>query len=102
MDAEGGFDIAEDFRELPDHIAAELEFLYLLLWKENEARRDGDGAALAATTALRRRFLGGHLGSWAGRFAAAVREGAQTAYYRELAELTDRFVILEASRDNDA
>jgi TorA maturation chaperone TorD len=102
MYAEGGFDIAEDFRELPDHIAAELEFLYLLLWKENEARRDGDGAALAATTALRRRFLGGHLGSWAGRFAAAVREGAQTAYYRELAELTDRFVILEASRDNDA
>ena len=27
---EGGFELSEDFRELPDHIAAELEFLYLL------------------------------------------------------------------------
>ena len=29
---EGGFEIDEDFRELPDHIAAELEFLYLLIY----------------------------------------------------------------------
>jgi TorA maturation chaperone TorD len=100
--AEGGFDLAEDFRELPDHVAAELEFLYLLIWKEDEARRNLDLAALAATTALRRRFLSEHLGAWVGPFAAAVGEGAQTAYYRELAGLTDRFVALEASRSDGA
>jgi TorA maturation chaperone TorD len=29
---EGRFDVAEDFRELPDHIAVELEFLYLMTY----------------------------------------------------------------------
>lgn len=96
---EGGFEIAEDFRELPDHIAAELEFLYLLIYRENEARRNGDSQALTATAGLRTRFLGEHLGCWVGSFTAAVRAGAQSGFYRELAELTDRFVKLEASRD---
>ena len=38
--AEAGYELAEDFRELPDHVAAELELLYLLIFRENEARRD--------------------------------------------------------------
>jgi len=43
---EGGFEIDEEFRELPDHIAAELEFLYLLLFRQAQARRDNDSQAL--------------------------------------------------------
>ena len=64
---EGGFEIDEDFRELPDHVAAELEFLYLLIFRETEARGKGDPEALAAMAALRRRFLAEHLGAWVGR-----------------------------------
>lgn len=94
--AEGGFEIAEDFRELPDHIAAELEFLYLLIFRENQARRTGEREALDVAVGLRRRFLDEHLGRWVGPFTAAVRAGAQSAFYRELAELTDRFVAAEA------
>ena len=97
--AQGGFEIAGDFRELPDHIAAELEFLYLLIFRENAARRSGDSEALAATAGLRARFLDEHLGRWVGSFTAAVGAGAQCGFYRDLAELTDRFVRLEANRD---
>ena len=97
MYQEGGFEIDEDFRELPDHIAAELEFLYLLIYRENEARRNDDPEALSAMTGLRKRFLDAHLGSWVGPFTAAVRAGAQSGFYRELAALTDRFVIMEAA-----
>lgn len=93
---EGGFEIAGDFRELPDHIAAELEFLYLLIYRENEARRNDDPEALKATAGLRQRFLDAHLGSWVGPFTAAVKAGAQSGFYRELAALTDRFVNMEA------
>ena len=95
--AEGGFEIDDGFRELPDHIAAELEFLYLLIFRENEAQRSGDAAALAAIADLRKRFLGDHLGAWIVPFAAAVRDGAETDFYRELAELTGRFVSMEAA-----
>lgn len=99
---EGGFEINEDFRELPDHIAAELEFLYLLIYRENEARRNDDPEALTAMAGLRKRFLDEHLGSWVGPFTAAVKAGAQSGFYRELAELTDRFVKMEASEDKAA
>jgi TorA maturation chaperone TorD len=96
---EGGFEIDEDFRELPDHIAAELEFLYLLIYHENEGHRKGEPEALKAAAGLRRRFLDEQLGLWIGPFTAAVKAGAQTGFYRQLAELTDRFVKMEASRD---
>lgn len=95
--AAGGFELAEDFREVPDHVAAELEFLYLLLFRANEARRSGDERALEAAQALRRRLLCEHLGRWIGPFTAAVRSAAGTAFYRELAGLTEAFVTAEAA-----
>jgi TorA maturation chaperone TorD len=95
---EGGFDLDEGFRELPDHIAAELEFLYLLTFRENRARHDDDGDALAATCALRKRFLDQHLGVWIAPFTAAMKDGARTDFYRELAAFTARYVDL-VSRD---
>lgn len=96
---EGGFDMSADFREVPDHIAVELEFLYLLIYRENEAHRNGDTEALQAKAALRKRFLDEHLGRWVGPFTAAVRAGAQSSYYRNLAELTGRFIDLETGKD---
>lgn len=95
---EGGFEMDDEFRELPDHIAAELEFLYLLIFRENEAHQLGKPEALGAKAALRKRFLDQHLSRWVGPFTAAVKEGAQTIYYRELAELTDRFVNMVAGK----
>ena len=93
---EGGFEMDEEFRELPDHIAAELEFLYLLIYRENEGHRNGEPEALKATTGLKKRFLDEQLGLWIGPFTAAVKAGAQSGFYRRLAELTDRFVKMEA------
>ncbi len=95
--AEGGFELADEFRELPDHVAAELEFLYLLRFKEVQARRNGDPAEVAAVAGLGKRFLDAHLGTWVGPFAAAVKAGAQHSFYRELAELTERFVRMEST-----
>ena len=94
--AEGGFEVAGEFRDLPDHVAAELEFLYLLWFQIAQARMNGDAAALAAADALRRRFLEQHLGAWIGPFSTAVKAGAQTDFYRSLAALTERFVGIES------
>jgi TorA maturation chaperone TorD len=88
---EGGFELSEDFRDLPDHVAAELEFLYLLLFREGRADA-GDAIA------LKRRLLGEHLGRWIGPFTRAVKAGAQCGFYRELGDLTNRFVAMEARR----
>lgn len=96
---EGGFEIDEEFRELPDHIAVELEFLYLLIFRENEARSSGDAARLNSVTDLKARFLDQHLGRWIGPFTDAVKENAESIFYRQLAELAARFVRMEARRE---
>jgi len=95
---EGGFDMREEFHEVPDHIAVELEFLYLLIFRENEAQRNGELEVRRGKTVLRKRFLDEHLGCWIGSFTSAVMAGAQSSYYRGLAELTVGFVDLEAGK----
>lgn len=95
---QGGFDLADEFRELPDHVAVELEFLYLLIFRENEARREADGNHLAGATDLQQRFMAQHLGAWSAPFTAALHDGAQTPFYRALAAFTERFIRIEEAR----
>ena len=98
--AQGGFEIDEDFRDLPDHVAVELELLYLLSFQLNQARAADDSAAAQAVEVLRTAFLVGQLGRWLGGFILAVHDHAQTDFYRELAEFTELFVRLEGQRQD--
>jgi TorA maturation chaperone TorD len=93
---EGGFDLDEELQDVPDHVAVELEFLYLLVFKQNEATRSGQDEVFDSWAHLQDMFLERHLGAWVGRFAQAVKDGAETAFYRDLAELTERFVRMIA------
>ncbi len=97
---EAEFEMDEEFKELPDHIAAELEFLYLLLFRENEARKIGDDTELVATLDLKKRFLTQHLGAWGHKFTSAIKATAQSAFYRELANLTERFLAQQVAGIN--
>ena len=94
---EGGFEISEDFRDLPDHIAAELEYLYTLIFSEARSDALNESAAKIKASQLRQRFVASHLGRWVGPFAAAISSAAETSYYRSLATLTERFVAIEAT-----
>lgn len=93
-----GFDLDEAFQGPPDHIAAELEFLYLLLCREIEAHGNGAAELLNATSRLRARFVRELLEPWIGPFTAAIAAGAQSDFYRELALLTRQFIEMEAAR----
>lgn len=92
MYSAGGFDMDEGFRELPDHIAVELEFLYLLTFNAALATATGNPEGAEHAASLRGRFLREHLGAWVGPFAQAVLGHAQTPFYRELAVFTEQFV----------
>ena len=94
--SEGGFEIDEEFRERPDHVAVELEFLYLLIFNQHQAARAGKSDEADVTESLQRRFLAEHLGAWIAPFAAAMASGAQSAFYRELGALTEYFVRMQA------
>lgn len=98
---EGGFDLDENFHEVPDHIAAELEFLYLLNFQAHEARNGGLGEAQGKSLALKQRLLQNHLGRWVTPFTDAMKAAAETPFYQILAELTARYVQLEAQEGQE-
>ncbi|MBE0501835.1 MAG: molecular chaperone TorD family protein, partial [Desulfuromonadales bacterium] len=85
----GEFDIAEDFREMPDHIAVELEFLYLLTFQIAQTSEEADRHELIR---LKKKFLIEHLGQWVAPFAEAIRQGGETDFYRQLAQMTQQIV----------
>ncbi|MCP5371242.1 MAG: molecular chaperone TorD family protein [Hyphomicrobiales bacterium] len=87
---EGGFEIADDIHEVPDHVALELEFAYLLSLALAEP---AVAAEHARRRNLKRRFVEAHLGRWISRLADAMRAGAETDFYRRLADLTQRVVL---------
>lgn len=86
------FDLDENFRETPDHIAVELEFLYLVTFKENEAMARGDQQTYGELAILKNGFIKNHIGRWVTPFAEAIRQGAQTDFYRLLADLLEQFI----------
>ncbi|EMA46595.1 TorD/DmsD family molecular chaperone [Halobiforma nitratireducens] len=84
--------------EPADHVAAELEFVYLLARHEVEALAAGEYETAADYLRRQHEFLGTHLGRWIGEFADDVRSHADTEFYRRLADETERFVERDGRR----
>ena len=89
---EAGVDISEGFHEVPDHIAAELEFMYFLIFKEIDAMVNGDTDGAVGQLNRQKAFLQLHLGAWVPAFAQHVEENAEDEFYKDLARCTSVFV----------
>lgn len=91
---EGGFEVAADFSEMPDHIAVELEFLYLLSFQLGQLK-DSEKNDQKHLKSVKSVFLNEYLGRWVGSLAEAMRKGAQTEFYKSLADVTEQFILKE-------
>ena len=89
---EAGLDISSDFRNPPDHIAAELEFMYFLILKEIEAIRNSDIETTLIFMEKQRAFLKENLGPWVFEFTDTTEEKAETEFYKNLARATKTFI----------
>jgi len=87
-----GLDISENFKDAPDHINAELEFMYYLIFQQIEAIKESDIESALAYLAAQRSFLEDHLGAWVAEFTARIEKHAETDFYKCLASLTRIFV----------
>ncbi len=87
--------------ELPDHLAAELEFYGVLLIKTAYAWAQGLVQERHVTEAASKAFLEDHLGRWVAAFRAALIEAGADAPYPETARLVEA-VIAEECRCLDA
>ena len=87
-----GVDLSDNFRDAPDHIAAELEFMYFLVFKEIEALENSDIDTTLGFLEKQRAFLKQHLGAWVFEFADTIEEKAETDFYKNLARVTKAFI----------
>ena len=87
-----GLDVDTKFKDAPDHIAAELEFMHFLVFKEMEATNEGDASDFINCVLMHRSFLEDHLGAWISDFAGNIVNNAQTSFYQNLALATETFI----------
>jgi TorA maturation chaperone TorD len=89
---EAGLELAGHFKEPPDHIAAELEFLYFLIFKALDAAEHADMESFSRYLEKRKHFLSDHLGAWISDFQWNVEEKAETNFYKNLARATGAII----------
>ena len=102
-----GLALSPQFKDLPDHISVDFEFMSYLCSKEIEAD-DSLGATASLACRLRQQsFLDNHIINWVPAFAEQLERVAQIEFYRELANFTRQFVRwdhdrFEASQSEEA
>jgi TorA maturation chaperone TorD len=77
----------DDCKELPDHIAIELEYLAHLCGKEREFAAAGDESHRRRAQEMQRDFLAAHVCSWIGALRDRIAQKARGAFYRAVADM---------------
>lgn len=95
---EVGLEMAAGFNGTPDHIAAELEFMHVLVIRELEALAGGDLDRAQYSRKKQSSFLERHLAAWVPVFTRGVEQQAQTRFYQDLAAATRLFVESDFDR----
>ena len=81
--------------ELPDHATVELEFLYHLCRREEQAWAAGDQSEALRLRRTLDTFLRTHAGAWLPAFAEEVRTSTRLAFYSGMAELLSAHLTVE-------
>ena len=95
---DAGLHLDPDFKELPDHIAVELEFVHYLTAKGLDALRAGKAEEASRHFSAREVFLNQHLRRWIPPFCARIAEGTENDFYRSLAECLTAFIAHPSSK----
>ena len=86
-----GLGMNPDFHDIPDHIAAELEFVsYLILEQQRNSGTEADRSRELAS--IERKFLAEHLCKWAPFFLTRIAEHSKIDFYRAVALIAQKFI----------
>jgi len=91
-----GFKVGGAVRERPDHLAVELEFMYVLALKEAYAVVNGLHEQVEICHDAQGKFLRDHLGRWIGLFAESLAQSTPSGPYLVLAQFAATFVNADA------
>jgi TorA maturation chaperone TorD len=84
-----------DFKDLPDHIGAEFDFLGRLCAEESGAVAAGDEALEQKWRNAQGRFLADHLLKWFDLFARRLRKNDCSGFYSAIVDIAEHFIESE-------
>lgn len=85
-----------EFKDLPDHISVELEFMMTLTAREALAWNENDREGAIYCKKIQKKFLKNHICRWVPIFCDKVIGAAELSFYREIAKVTKDFLVFEA------
>lgn len=97
---EAGLIMSERYQALPDHVAAELEFMFYLLRQEVLAAESSPEEVADVWRRRRRRFLSEHLLRWVPLLMERITSSTRQPFYRLLATLTEAMLRTEEEYTN--
>jgi TorA maturation chaperone TorD len=92
-----GLTMDDEFKELPDHIAAELEFMYFLSYRKVDALERSELQTASDLKQTAEYFLNEHLRKWVPRFSRNIKEGTRSEFYDALADCLSKFISCDYS-----
>ena len=91
-----GLTMNKDFKELPDHIAVELEFMYYLAFQEVEALQKGETDKARYFLDAQEEFSERFMRQWVPVFCDKITQGTDNPYYQSLAGCLSVFINSKA------
>ncbi|OGW27470.1 MAG: hypothetical protein A2X56_11170 [Nitrospirae bacterium GWC2_57_13] len=88
-----GLSMDDSFENLPDHITAEMEFMYYLVYHEVEALEKNDREKAMYFLNRQEAFLRIFLDGWTVPFCAKIKEGTESEFYQALADCLSVFML---------
>jgi len=90
-----GFKFNIAFKDYPDHISAELEYMDTLIQREHEALIAGDIEEAEHSRIIQKNLFEEHLDTWIPMYCDLVEDSAKHSFYRQLAACASMFMSLE-------
>lgn len=93
---EAGLNLAETYTDLPDHIAAEMEFMHFLCAEETKLATQGNNQESTKMRRIQREFHKNHIEPWVGDFADCILHSTTSPFYRVTANVLKAFAKSDA------
>ncbi|MFH2121467.1 MAG: molecular chaperone TorD family protein [Pseudomonadota bacterium] len=89
---EQGLSMDSEFRNLPDHITAELEFMHYLIFKEVAALENSQWEEALDFIKTQKLFFDQFLKRWIKPFCDKIKQGTDNEFYTSLADCLSLFI----------
>lgn len=89
---QAGLSMDEEFKEMPDHITVELEFMYYLIFKEVEAVEKSEFDTALKFIETQELFLDKFFKRWITPFCDRIKNGTDNEFYKSLADCVSAFI----------